>query len=147
MNKIILFFLTLAVTCTVAADEDRIKIATMPQGITVVVSEGELEPRSAGSYSLKLYARNDPAFPYDRFMTGLVRPRNGTLEAIKFADLNHDGTAEIIVITRYTGSGAFVTADAFRAQRDSVKLLASIAELDAKNDAVEALKKKLKSLN
>lgn len=66
----------------------------------MVASEGMLEPRSARSYSLKLYAKNDPAYPYDQFITGLVRPRNGVLAEIKFADLTNDGKAEIIVITR-----------------------------------------------
>ena len=146
-HKIILSLICLAFAGiagnTLAADKDRIKTATMPQGMTVVVAEGDLEPRSAGSYSLRLYAKNDPAYPYDRYSAGLVRPRNGTVEEIKFADVNQDGKADIIVITRYTGSGAYVTVDAYGGGKKSVQLLTSIAGMDAKKDAVKALKNKL----
>lgn len=145
MNKIALLLCSLLLTSTVlAADKERTISATMPQGITVVAEEGILEPRSAGSYSLQLYAKNDPAYPYDKFITGLVRARNGALAEIKFADLTHDGKPEIIVITRYTGSGSFVTVDAFHIQKKSVRLLTSIAGMDAKKDPVKALKSKLK---
>ena len=149
MNKLALLLCSLAIAGitenAVAADKDRAISATMPQGITVVAEEGMLEPRSAGSYSLQLYAKNDPAYPYDQFITGLVRPRNGTLAEIKFADLTHDGKPEIIVITRYTGSGSFATVDAFRVRSKSVQLLTSIAGLDAKKDPIKALKNKLNS--
>ncbi|MFC7297174.1 PliI family lysozyme inhibitor of I-type lysozyme [Herminiimonas aquatilis] len=147
MHKITLLLCSLLIAGTTvtseAADKHRTISATMPQGMTVVAEEGMLEPRSAGSYSLQLYAKNDPAYPYDRFITGLVRPRNGALTEIRFADLTNDGKAEIIVITRYTGSGAFVTVDAFSIRNNSVRLLTSIAGMDAKKDPIKALKSKL----
>jgi len=149
LNKIALLLISLVsagLTGNVfAVDKDRTLSATMPQGIIVVAEEGILEPRSAGSYSLQLYAKNDPTYPYDQFITGLVRPRNGALAEIKFADLTRDGQAEIIVITRYTGSGAFVTVDAFSVKKKSVHLLTSIAGMDAKKDVLKALKNKLNS--
>jgi hypothetical protein len=121
-----------------------VKTATFPETKGMIVAaEGDLEPRSIGSYSLRLYAKNDPAYPYDQFVTGTVRPRNGTIESIKFADLDHDGKAEIIVTIRYVGSGAYVTVDAFRFHKQSLQLLTSIAGMDAKADAIQALKKKL----
>lgn len=150
MHKIIPFLLTLFIACSAAAaDKDRIKTATMPQGINVVVAESSHEPRSVGSYSLLLYARNDPAYPYDRFIAGLVQPRNGTVEEIKLADVNGDKKIDIIVITRYTGSGAFVTVDAFRFNKQSLRplqLLTTIAGMDAKKDAVQAVKRKLRTV-
>lgn len=149
MNKITLLLCSLTIASITgnanAADKDRIKTATMPQGMTVIVAEGDLEPRGAGSYSLRLYAKNDPAYPYDRYSAGLVRPRNGTVEEIKFADVNQDGKADIIVITRYTGSGAYITVDAYSVGKKSVQFLTSIAGMDAKKDAVKALKNKLNS--
>ena len=33
-----------------------------------VVAEGDFEPRSIGSYSLRIYAGTNPDFPYDAFM-------------------------------------------------------------------------------
>lgn len=146
MNKLVLFFLSaLLSTAAIAAGNERVvKAANFPETKGMVVAaEGDFEPRSIGSYSLRLYAKNDPAYPYDSFITGIVRPRNGTVESIKFADLDHDGKAEIIVTIRYVGSGSFVTVDAFRFRKQSLQLLTSIAGMDAKLDAVQALKKKL----
>ncbi|CAL61230.1 conserved hypothetical protein; putative exported protein [Herminiimonas arsenicoxydans] len=153
MKKIALLLFSLTTSLMIissvsAADKDRTITATMPQGMVVVASEGRLEPRSAGSYSLHLYAKSDPAYPYDRFIAGLVRPRNGIVEEIRFADVNGDKKPDIIVLTRYTGSGAFVTVDAFRFNKRSLQplqLLTTIAGMNAGNDPVKALKKKLRT--
>jgi hypothetical protein len=109
----------------------------------VVVAEGDYEPRGIGSYTLRVYAKNDPAYPYDEFLTGTIRPRNGTVESLTFADIDRDGTAEIIVTTRYVGSGNYVTVDAFRLRKKNLQLVTSIAGMDASKDAIQALKKKL----
>ncbi|WP_076591844.1 PliI family lysozyme inhibitor of I-type lysozyme [Herminiimonas arsenitoxidans] len=146
MNKIALFFAGIALsTAAIGADNNRIvKTGIFPQtkGM-VVVAEGDFEPRGIGSYSLRVYAKNDPAYPYDEFITGTIRPRNGTIESLTFADLDHDGTQEIIVTTRYIGSGNYVTVDAFRLRKKNLQFITSIAGMDAKLDAVQALKKKL----
>src|SRR5262245_39687483 len=78
-----------------------------------VVAEGDFEPRSIGSYSLRIYAGTNPDFPYDAFMAGTVRPRDGTVEDLKFFDLDRDGVLDIIVILRSAGSGGYRSADAF----------------------------------
>ena len=109
----------------------------------IVVAEGDYEPRGIGSYTLRVYARNDPAYPYDEFLTGTIRPRNGTVENLTFADIDRDGTPEIIVTTRYVGSGNYVTVDAFRLRKKNLQLVTSIAGMDANKDAIQALKKKL----
>ncbi|MES2027187.1 MAG: PliI family lysozyme inhibitor of I-type lysozyme [Pseudomonadota bacterium] len=146
MNKIALFFAGIALSATaIGADNNHIvKTGIFPQtkGM-VVVAEGDFEPRGIGSYTLRVYAKNDPAYPYDEFITGTIRPRNGTIESLKFADLDHDGTQEIIVTTRYIGSGNYVTVDAFRLRKKNLQFVTSIAGMDAKLDAIQALKKKL----
>jgi hypothetical protein len=146
MNKIALFFAGIALSAAaIGADNNRIvKTGVFPQtkGM-VVVAEGDFEPRGIGSYSLRVYAKNDPAYPYDEFITGTIRPRNGTIESLTFADLDHDGTQEIIITTRYIGSGNYVTVDAFRLRKKNLQFITSIAGMDAKLDAVQALKKKL----
>lgn len=146
MNKIALFFAGIALSAAaIGADNNRIvKTGVFPQtkGM-VVVAEGDFEPRGIGSYSLRVYAKNDPAYPYDEFITGTIRTRNGTIESLTFADLEHDGTQEIIVTTRYIGSGNYVTVDAFRLRKKNLQFITSIAGMDAKLDAVQALKKKL----
>lgn len=135
----------LLLTAAHAEDTRRvIKHATMPKsGQTVVVAEGDLEPRSVGSYTVRLYAKNDPAYPYDRFVAGIVRPRNGVIQELSFADIDRNGQPDIVVITRYAGSGNFVTAEAFRLHGKTLTLLGSVAGLDADKDAVEALRHKL----
>ncbi|HKE94746.1 MAG TPA: PliI family lysozyme inhibitor of I-type lysozyme [Povalibacter sp.] len=106
---------------------------------TVVVAAGELEPASVGSYSLRVYAAINPAFPYDDFVTGVVRQRDGTIEDIRFVDLDHDGSPEIIVIMRSAGSGGYLAADAFRFKSEMLTLLASVSGLPADADAVRIL--------
>lgn len=133
--------LAMNIATAFAADVDRaVKTATYPQTQgAVVVAEGDLEPRSIGSYSLRLYAKNDPAFPYDGFITGIVRPRDGSIENVRFADLDRDGVPEIIVIMRAAGSGGFLSADAFRFQEKTLTLLTSVSGIEGDADPIRAL--------
>src|SRR5262245_497463 len=74
-----------------------VKTAPFPGSPQIAVAaEGDFEPRSIGSYSLRIYAGANPDFPYDAFMAGIVRPRDGTVENIKFCDLDRDGVLDII---------------------------------------------------
>lgn len=142
MKRITLFLFGLLITAAAfSADDARIvKTVAFPQvASTVVAAEGDLEPRSIGSYSLRVYARNDPAFPYDNFVAGIVRPRDGSIEDIRFADLDRDGVPEIIVVMRAAGSGGFLSADAFRFHDRSLTLLTSVSGIDGDADPVDAL--------
>ncbi|MNR77823.1 hypothetical protein D3C72_85060 [compost metagenome] len=147
MHKIILLCLTLTMASAASAADNNarvVKSALHPQSKgMIVVAEGDYEPRGIGSYTLRVYAKNDPAYPYDEFVTGTVRTRNGTIESLKFADLDRDGTQEIIVTTRYIGSGNYVTVDAYRLRKKNLQFITSIAGMDASKDAVQALQKKL----
>lgn len=67
---------------------------------TVVVAEGDLEPRSIGSYAVRIYAFINPDFPFDKLVTGIIRPRDGVVEEVKFADLDGHGSPEIVVVIR-----------------------------------------------
>lgn len=140
-------FASLIISTPAHAEDARriVKQTVMPQtGQTVVIAEGDLEPRSIGSYSVRIYGKNDPAYPFDRFISGIVRPRNGTLQELLFADIDGNGKTDIVVITRYAGSGNFVTAEAFRLKGQTLTLLTSVAGLDAEKEAVQALKQKLR---
>lgn len=124
-----------------AADVNRIVLNGSDEGlaVNVVADEGEGEPRSTGSYALRLYKSGDPSFPFDAFVAGAVRPRDGTLEALKFADLDRDGKNEIIVVVRSVGTGSYLSADAFRLQKGALVLAASKAGLAAGADPVAEL--------
>ena len=124
-----------------AADVNRIVLNGSDEGlaVNVVADEGEGEPRSTGSYALRLYKSGDPSYPFDAFVAGAVRARDGTLEALKFADLNRDGKNEIIVVVRSAGSGGYLSADAYRLQKGALVLAASKSGLPANTDPVAEL--------
>jgi Periplasmic lysozyme inhibitor of I-type lysozyme len=118
----------------------RIRTAVMPQtGANVVVAEGDLEPRSIGSYSVRVYAATNPRFPHDDFVAGVIRPRDGSIEDIRFSDLDRDGSLDIIVIIRSVGTGGYLSADAFRLHGPALSLLTSVSGLSGSADAVRAL--------
>ncbi len=108
----------------------------------VVISEGEFEPRSIGSYALRVYGGSSKKFPTDDFVVGLIRPRNGTVEAVRFEDIDNDGAPEIVVIIRSVGSGGYLSADAFRYRTGALELIASISNLEKTGDPVQALRAK-----
>lgn len=133
--------LALAAFASWAADLNRIVLngsdATL--GVNAVADEGEGEGRSIGSYALRLYKAGDPSFPYDVFLAGAVRPRDGTLESLKFADIDGDGAPEILVTARSAGSGSYLAVDAFRFQKGALALAASKTGLAADADPVAAV--------
>jgi len=108
----------------------------------VVVAEGDFEPRSVGSYTLRVYGGRSNEFPVDDFIVGLVRPRNGIVEAVRFDDLDGDDKPEIVVVFRAVGSGGYVSADAFRYRNGSLEFIASVSDLDKKADPIQALRGK-----
>ena len=118
----------------------------MPRASTVVVvAEGEFEPRSLGSYSVRVYAGANARFPYDDFIAGTIRPRGGAVERLAFADLDRDGSPEIVVVMRATGTGAYLSADALRLQGTSLTVLESVSGLAKDADPIRALEAKLSS--
>jgi hypothetical protein len=108
-------------------------------GEHVVVAEGEFEPRSIGSYSLRVYSVSSPQFPYDDFRAGIIRPRNGVVERLERHDLDHDGIDEIIVVIRSAGTGGYLSADAFQYRNWQLRLLGSVEGLEKREDPVRAL--------
>lgn len=111
----------------------------------IVVAEGDFEPRSVGSYALRVYGGSSKKFPTDDFVVGLVRPRNGTIEALRFADLDGDGRPEIVVIIRSVGSGGYLSADAFRYRTKSLEFIGSVSDLDKGADPIRAMRDKIKA--
>jgi len=106
----------------------------------VTVAEGDFEPRSIGSYALRVYGGSPKKFPTDDFIAGLVQPRNGTVEAVRFADIDGDDKLEIVVMMSSTGSGGHVSADAFHYESRSLSFVASVANLDRRADPIQALR-------
>jgi Periplasmic lysozyme inhibitor of I-type lysozyme len=112
----------------------------------VVVAEGDFEPRGVGSYALRVYGGTSKKFPLDDFVAGVVWPRNGVVEAVRFADIDGDDRSEIVVITRAVGSGGYLSADAFRYRARSLEWVVSVAAFDKAADPIRALRDKFKVL-
>jgi hypothetical protein len=110
----------------------------------IIVAEGDFEPRSIGSYSLRVYGDRSGKFPLGDFVIGLIRPRSGTIEAVAFDDVDGDNTPEIVVIMRSVGSGGYVSADAFRYKSGSLDFVTSVSDLDKGADPIKALRGKFK---
>ena len=114
-------------------------------GEYVVVTEGEFEPRSIGSYSLRVYSASNPQFPYDVYLAGIIRPRDGVVEWLARHDLDHDGTEEIIVVIRSAGTGGYLSADAFQYRNRQLGLMVSVEGLRKHADPVRALENTFRS--
>ena len=117
--------------------------AKLSTGMTVVVAEGDFEPRSIGSYSLRVYGAN-PKFPTDDFLSGTVRSRDGYIEKVVSQDINADGAEEIIIIIRSAGTGGYLSADAFQYRSKKLKLISNVTDLEKNADPIHELIKALK---
>ena len=110
----------------------------------VTVTEGDFEPRSIGSYALRVYGGAAKKSPTDDFIAGAIRPRNGVIEAVKFASLSGAEAPEIVVIIRSVGSGGYLSADAFRYRDRALDWLVTVSDLDKAADPIGALRDKFK---
>ena len=116
----------------------------LPDGRTVVVAEGDQEPRSIGSYAIRLYGAGSPAFATDRFIAGMVGPRNGSLERVVIEDLDRDGRPDVVVIMRSAGSGGYLSADAYSFASNRMSRRASITSVPADADIVRMIAPRVK---
>lgn len=138
-----LFLLLLALASTYASADcpsgqpQSIRLAS---GHLAMVAQGRAEPCSIGSYALRIYKATNPDFPYDDFVTGLIRQRDGSVESLEVHDLDDDGTQEIVVVIRNAGSGAYLSADALRYKGQQLELCATVQGLEKHADPVQALR-------
>ena len=113
---------------------------------TAVVAEGDLEARSIGSYSVRVYS-SENAQPGDDttfFLAGVVRERDGAVESIALADVNGDKRDELVVTIRSVGTGSYLSAHAYTVGKAKITLAAAVADLPAGTDPVAALRKAAK---
>jgi hypothetical protein len=82
------------------------KSLTLPTGQVVVLEEQSLEPRSVGSYALRLYSGANPDAPYDDFLMGTIRPRDGMIEDISLVPV-HQCKQCVMITLRSAGSGSY----------------------------------------
>ena len=65
------------------SEQGYIERLTLGDGRVVVVAEGRLEPRSIGSFAVRLYSGANPAYPYDDFIDGVIYPREGVIRDVE----------------------------------------------------------------
>jgi len=143
MTRISVPILLLLFGCGTAHGADlqsvRSREVYLPSGEVAVVSEGNIEPRSVGSYTLRIYSASTPEFPYDDYVAGIVRPRDGFIESAAVHDIDMDGKDEVIVIIRNAGTGSYLSADAIQYNEGSLTLLVTVNGLESKEDPIRAL--------
>ena len=116
---------------------------SLPAGKTAVIAEGDLEARSIGSYSARLYtsegvqAGDDTTF----YQSGIILERNGTIEDVRRADIDGKGGDEIVVVIRSAGSGGYLSAQALSFANNQIEALAKVTDLPADADPIAALEK------
>jgi hypothetical protein len=142
-KALIILFLT---SLSAMADEGNrfIKSFRVSTNLCLIVSEGEKEWRSQGSYTVRLNEWvDDKRLPAGAFISGLVRPRDGILEKVFFIDVDGDGKKDVIVTIRIVGTGAYQSADAFKIQGQDLTFLAHVQDLLPTANVVTALKKQI----
>jgi len=137
---IALFCLTFVNQSIAGGSSDRyVKQHLLPTGQVVVVAEGDLEPRSIGSYTVRVYSNDRPEYPTDDFVCGLVQSRDGSVENVIFADVDRDSIKEIIVTIRSVGTGSYLSADAFAFKDKRLARIGAVSGLPKDADCVSAL--------
>jgi hypothetical protein len=142
MNKFFALAIALLASGTLnAADSERfITKIGLPSGQTAVVTEGDFEARSFGSFSVRLYDAAPSGDETTFFRAGIVRPRDGTVEKVMLADVDGDQQPEIIVVVRSTGTGGYLSAQAFAFDKKRLILRAAVKALPPDAEPIAALR-------
>ncbi|BEV72734.1 hypothetical protein THUN1379_22160 [Paludibacterium sp. THUN1379] len=130
----------LTMTTSVAAPH-TVRLAS---GQTVVVASGQGEPQSIGSYSIRLYApASTPAFALDDFLSGLIRPRDGTLSRVSVMRLDPHNAPMVVVTMQSAGSGGYLAADAYSVGETHLTLRTCVRGLRPRRNLGTALRQAL----
>jgi ecotin len=119
----------------------------LPGKLVAVISEGDWEARSIGSYSVSIYSTEHAASDDDTtfFVSAITRKRDGGIERILLAELGAGEPPSLIVVIRSAGSGGYLSADAFTVTGERIELRGSVYGLPARADPVQNLTEDLQS--
>ena len=106
----------------------------------IVVSENDYEPRSIGSFSIRVYGGRNPEFPFDDFIVGAIFARDGVIESVHVLDVDGDDRDDLVVVQQTVGSGAYRNADAFSVRQAQIVRIGSVRGLAADVDLIETLR-------
>ncbi|WP_373976645.1 PliI family lysozyme inhibitor of I-type lysozyme [Chitinibacter sp. SCUT-21] len=142
MLKRLAFCFAIYSISTLAAESRFVQQLPLPDNHSVIqVAEGDHEPRSIGSYSIRLYGGRNPDFPLDDFISGQIYPRDGQIERLLNTDADGDGHGEVVVVIRSAGSGGYLHADVFSWQQGQIKKILSLPDLPPKADVLTEVKR------
>jgi hypothetical protein len=149
MNKFLALAIALLASGTLnAADSERfITKVKLPSGQTAVVAEGDFEARSIGSFSVRLYDAASSGDETTFFRTGIVRPRDGTVEKVMLADIDGDQRPEIIVLVRSAGTGGYLSAQAFAFDKQRLIFRAVVEGLTPDAEPIATLRNSIRERN
>ena len=127
--KSVLFFLALYFICSAQGAEGRyVKKIRISKQLTAVVAEGDFEPRSTGTFTVRFYRADDEeakkGFDADDFIGGILRERDGQIEKAELFDLDGNSTNELIISVRSAGSGGYLSGFAVGMRGKNVEVLA-----------------------
>lgn len=119
----------------------------LPGKRVAVISEGDWEARSIGSYSVRIYSTEHSAAEDDTtfFVSAVTRKRDGFIERVLLAELAAGEPPGLVVVIRSAGSGGYLSADAFDVGGDGIQLRGSVDGLPAQADPVQGLVEALRS--
>jgi hypothetical protein len=137
-----LLALLLLTTTAIAGETAGIfnEVVELPDGRVAVVAEAAREPRSIGSYSVRLYGARNPDFPFDDFVAGTIQSRDGTLDTLSLEDIDGDTNIDLVVIIVSAGSGGYLSGDAFAFSEESIARIGHVDGLDPTDNVIEALR-------
>jgi hypothetical protein len=138
--KALIFLLLSALS--VSAQAHFSKAYHLKNDVCLIVEDGRLEDPGQGSYTIKLNKWMDhSSWPAGSFYSGIVRPRDGTVENVLFVDL--DGKKDVVVTIRSIGTGGYLDADAFAVDGKKLVLLGKVTNLKPDQNVVEALTREI----
>ena len=108
--KSALFVLALCFMASTQGTEGRyVKKIRISKEVTAVVAEGDFEPRSTGSFTVRFYQADDEedkrGLDADDLAGGILIERDGQFEKVELLDLDGDSTNELIISSRNAVSG------------------------------------------
>lgn len=152
MRRHIGFGLLFAFTVTAAYAGDGChvikKLALPKQQLTVVVSNGELEACSLGSYAVRIYSTQDaqPGDDTTFYVAGILHERDGTIEDVFTDNLGDRAPNALIITTRSAGTGSYISAQAYIVGKQDIHFLIAVDGMDGTSNRakiVSALTQKL----
>ena len=138
-RPLFLVFLCLPGLLHAEAPDRFVAVQKIASGGCVVVAEGDREPRSTGSYTVRLY-RGPEGDPTADFVAGLVRPRDGTIQKVFLTRLGAHQAPSLVVVIVSAGSGSYLSADAFTVGPRRLQLRASVRDLPKGSDPLARLR-------